>query len=407
MGDCWLLGSFLILSTHPDLLKNLIVYDGLEYGFAVFQFFKNGRWQYVIVDSRIPFNSSAKTPLYGHCADPNEFWVPLMEKAYAKLHGTFEDLNGGSMAESLVDLTGGASEKYNLRAPEIAEAIETQQFWKDIKKYHAQGFLIGCSNVVKDENGNKQDGAGQTGILFNHAYGILDVRELDGLQLVRIRNPWGQGEWTGKFADEDEAWDDYKGLKEKLNYVFRDDGTWWMRYEDWCIHFNKMYLTKIFPQSWTQFSITSEWRGNSSGGPYPVQADRDEENKEANVKLDTNDRWFNNPQFRISVTKKTQLIISLMQEDEKISKRPYIPVNFMVVRVKSRRDRLWEVDRDDIVLQAAEGGQRFEQREITKTTWLSPIHDKKNVHYIIVPNTELENKNEQERPFFLRIFASE
>ena len=86
-----------------------------------------------------------------------------------------------------------------------------------------------------------------------------------------------------------------------------------------------------------------------------------------------------------------------MQEDEKISKRPYIPVNFMVVRVKSRRDRLWEVDRDDIVLQAAEGGQRFEQREITK----------KNVHYIIVPNTELENKNEQERPFFLRIFASE
>jgi hypothetical protein len=102
-----------------------------------------------------------------------------------------------------------------------------------------------------------------------------------------------------------------------------------------------------------------------------------------------------------------ELIISLMQEDEKISKRPYIPVNFMVVRVKSRRDRLWEVDRDDIVLQAAEGGQRFEQREVTKTTWLSPIHDKKNVHYIIVPNTEVENKNEQERPFFLRIFASE
>jgi calpain, invertebrate len=48
-----------------------------------------------------------------------------MEKAFAKLHGTFEDLNGGSMAESLVDLTGGASEKYNLRAPEIAEMIET------------------------------------------------------------------------------------------------------------------------------------------------------------------------------------------------------------------------------------------------------------------------------------------
>ena len=44
-----------------------------------------------------------------------------------------------------------------------------------------------------------------------------------------------------------------------------------------------------------------------------------------------------------------------MQEDEKISKRNYIPVNFMVVRTKSKRDRLWEVDRDDIVLNAGEG----------------------------------------------------
>ena len=36
LGDCWLLGSFLILSTHPELLQNLIVYDGIEHGFAVF-----------------------------------------------------------------------------------------------------------------------------------------------------------------------------------------------------------------------------------------------------------------------------------------------------------------------------------------------------------------------------------
>ena len=230
---------------------------------------------------------------------------------------------------------------------------------------------------------------------------------MDGLQLIRIRNPWGQGEWTGKFADEDEAWDDYKGLKEKLNYVFRDDGTWWMRYEDWCIHYNKMYLCKIFPSSWSQYAITGEWRGNTAGGAYPVQADRSEENKDSNVKIDTNEKWFNNPQYRISVQKRTQLIISLMQEDEKISKRRYIPVNFMIVRVKSKRDRLWEVNREDIVLQAAEGGQRFEQREISKTLWLSPVHDKKNVHYIIVPNTEIENKKEEERPFFLRIFASE
>jgi hypothetical protein len=44
-----------------------------------------------------------------------------------------------------------------------------------------------------------------------------------------------------------------------------------------------------------------------------------------------------------------------MQEDEKISKRPYIPVNFLVVRVKSKKERLWEINKNDIVLDAAQG----------------------------------------------------
>ena len=312
----------------------------------------------MIVDTRIPYNTQSKTPLYGHCNDQTEFWVPLMEKAYAKLHGTYEALNGGQMSEALVDLTGGVSEKFHFRAPETTEAIEGGQFWKDLKKYHSQGFLLGCANTVKDENGNPEDGQGNSGILFNHAYGIEKIVEVGELQLIRIRNPWGQGEWTGKFADEDEAWDDHKGLKEKLEYSFKNDGNWWMRYDDFCAHFNKLYLCKIFPATYSQYSVHGEWVGNFSGGAYPFENEQ-EETKDEGAKNDTNDRWFNNPQFRISVTKRTSLIMSLMQEDEKVSKKAYIPVNFLVVRVKSKRDRLWEVKKSDIVLEAAAGSQRF------------------------------------------------
>jgi hypothetical protein len=137
-------------------------------------------------------------------------------------------------------------------------------------------------------------------------------------------------------------------------------------------------------------------------------ADRDEEAKDTKVHLDTDDKWFNNPQYRLSVTKKTQVIVSLMQEDIAISGKPYIPVNFLIVRVKSKRDRLWEVDKDDIVYEAASGIQRFKQREITCQLWLSPTHEKKNVHYIIVPNIESSPYNKSdERPFFLRLFSSD
>ena len=183
----------------------------------------------------------------------------------------------------------------------------------------------------------------------------------DQLQLLYIRNPWGTGpgEWTGRFCDEDEAWDDQLKLREKLNYQFLNDGNWWMDYKDWKANYNKVYVCKIFPSTWQQFSIRGEWKGITAGGPYPPQADRDEETKDTKVHLDTNERWFNNPQYRLTVKRKTQIIISLMQEDKILSGKSYIPVNFLVVRVRSKRERLWEVDRDDIVLEAADGLQRF------------------------------------------------
>lgn len=112
----------------------------------MFRFFKNGAWTYVLVDTRIPYDPSSKDPLYAKCVDPQEFWVPLIEKAYAKLHKKYEILNGGKMGEGMVDISGGVSEKYNLKSPETKEMLEDGRFWKLIKNYLKQGFLVGCAN---------------------------------------------------------------------------------------------------------------------------------------------------------------------------------------------------------------------------------------------------------------------
>ena len=108
--------------------------------------------------------------------------------------------------------------------------------------------------------------------------------------------------------------------------------------------------------------------------------------------------------------KKTTVIISLMQEDTSVvsNKKEYIAVNFMVVRVRSKKDRLWEVRKEDIVLQAGEDENRLPQREITETLTLTDTHDKKPCYYIIVPNaTNISAVKKDGRLFFLRIFASE
>jgi len=54
-----------------------------------------------------------------------------------------------------------------------------------------------------------------------------------------------------------------------------------MRFEDWQSNYNRVYVCKIFPSTWHQFSVPSEWKGNTAGGNYPGLHEKlGEENKE-------------------------------------------------------------------------------------------------------------------------------
>jgi calpain, invertebrate len=82
-------------------------------GLYVFRFYKNFNWVYVIVDDRLPCENSK--PVFGRCTNLNEIWVPLIEKAYAKLHGCYEALISGFIDDAMTDLTGFVAEKLILQ----------------------------------------------------------------------------------------------------------------------------------------------------------------------------------------------------------------------------------------------------------------------------------------------------
>lgn len=120
------------------------------------------------------------------------------------------------------------------------------------------------------------------------------------------------------------------------------------------------------------YSIEGLWQGKTNGGRCPVNIIGEKttfaEVKEMKeyMQPESDDRWFNNPQYRIKVTKDTKLYISLMQEDEKITGQPYAPVSFMIATTKSKTERIWERPADaDIVAEVNANGAINNSRELT------------------------------------------
>ena len=56
---------------------------GADYkGVLRFRFWRFGEWIDVFIDDRLPVRDGEL--IYARCDDPTEFWVALLEKAYAK-----------------------------------------------------------------------------------------------------------------------------------------------------------------------------------------------------------------------------------------------------------------------------------------------------------------------------------
>ena len=69
---------------------------------------------------------------------------------------------------------------------------------------------------------------------------------------------------------------------------------------------------------------------------------------------DSEDRWFLNPQYKIEVRYQTKIIITLLQEDEKLSKKLYQKCNFLIIISKNKHARIWDIKDEHIIKKAVE-----------------------------------------------------
>ena len=196
LGDCYFLSSLSVLAEKPDRIRRLFVTEEVnEYGIYAVRICKNGEWRQVVVDDFFP--CAGITPAFSNAHGP-ELWVLLLEKAWAKVHGSYERIEAGFAENVLRDLTG---------APSEVLTHDDEQLWEKLLEAEEAGFLMAAS---AGQTAASKDLLEEMGLVGNHSYGLLDVREVDvdgeREQLVKLRNPWGDFEWTGDWSDSSSNW---------------------------------------------------------------------------------------------------------------------------------------------------------------------------------------------------------
>ncbi len=63
------------------------------------------------------------------------------------------------------------------------------------------------------------------------------------MRLLKLRNPWGNNEWSGDWSDNSKKWT--PELMKKLNFKSGNDGTFYMKYEDYLKFYTTTYISKI------------------------------------------------------------------------------------------------------------------------------------------------------------------
>ena len=225
IGDCWFMAAVANIAHRRDLMDRVCVAKDEECGVYGFVFHRDGEWISTVIDDNLylskhdfddegdtydpagkreqehkeRWQSGSKALYFGRCTDPNETWLPLLEKAFAKAHGDYSAITGGAVGDGMEDLTGGVNTALRLN-----RVLKKDKLWKELLQSSQEGseFVFALSKWSGD------DSDARNGLTTGHAYSVIDAREeedKDGtiVRLVKIRNPWGSadrrgvGEWKG------------------------------------------------------------------------------------------------------------------------------------------------------------------------------------------------------------------
>lgn len=430
IGNCWFIAGAGAITLNPDLLERVVPptqsFDERDYaGIYHFRFWVCGQWYDVVIDDQLPFHSDGRLVFCRNKKDKNEMWAPLLEKAYAKLCGSYEAMEGGFTTDALIDMTGGIEEAFELNSTSTINADFKDQIKRVVWQAYLRKSMLGCS-ITADPR--ITEARLPNGLVKGHAYSITRVADVTTnsgtVTLIRCLNPWGnETEWNGTYSDNSSAWKSItEERKQKLGVHVRSDGEFWISFDDFFTNFHQLHICHRGPASlgttekdaivptwnnlfrddkltWKEESFHGEWMPglNAGGSGQP--------NKE---------KYWTNPQYLVRLNfiddddeeNLCTMIIALMQKDTRqrrirgLEGEDY--VQFRVFKIKADVNVEENIEQGHLKFymnqleRVGASGSYINRREVTKRFRVPPGS------YIIIPSTYDPDKSGK---FLLRLFT--
>jgi len=166
-GDCFLVAALSLLSSSPGLLSSLIQPSSTSSNLCTVTTYSMGSPLLTTVDSLLPVSTLTNLPVFASSRPPSPCsCYSLVEKAFAKIAGgRFSNLDGGNVAEILMDLLNIATDDVHL--DDASENITADGLKTRVKAELAKGNLLAAGNIDVANSGDEARGA--LNLRKNHA----------------------------------------------------------------------------------------------------------------------------------------------------------------------------------------------------------------------------------------------
>ena len=252
LGDCYFLAAISSIASKSQRLERIILTKKYNNeGIYVVALCINGIWEDVLVDDLFPCRKYSKEPAF-NSSKTNELWVMILEKAWAKVHGGYLNIAAGLTREALRDLTGASAKTF-------FTADGKERIWDIIHEAHNKEYVLTAGS--DDLNYGSDAFIDKIGIAGSHAYSLLGAYEIvrkngrltvlpfnqrrnvdkhNKERVVKLRNPWGKGEWKGEWSDNSSRWT--SELKRELGVERKEDGIFFMDFANFCKYYSDIQV---------------------------------------------------------------------------------------------------------------------------------------------------------------------